>query len=108
MKHTPGPWLIKRWPNIICADGFETVITDSRGHGIAIFNQKGENEKVRANGKLIATSPELLQELKDLRARVTKMSQAMANRGLGIWVRDWLGDGILDCPSINKAEGKEE
>ena len=42
VQHSPG-----------CADGFETVITDSRGHGICTFNQKGNSEKVMANAQLI-------------------------------------------------------
>ena len=66
MKHTPGPWQIKKWEEENSADGFVTVITDSRGHGIVTFNQRGENSKVEANARLIAMAPELLEAARAL------------------------------------------
>lgn len=57
-KHTPGPWKATKWERDNLADGFEYAITDSRGHGIVIFNQKGKHLKALANARLIAAAPE--------------------------------------------------
>lgn len=62
-KHTPGPWKVTTWDKTNAVDGFETVITDNRGHGLATFTQFGNNAKVNANARLIAAAPELLQAL---------------------------------------------
>lgn len=56
-KHTPAPWKVAKWEDESLADGFATVITDSRGHGLVEFLQFGENEKVKANAELIANAP---------------------------------------------------
>jgi hypothetical protein len=66
MEHTPGPWKIAKWENKRVVDGFETVITDSRGHGIVTFNQKGQSKKVTANAHLIKAAPNMLEALEDL------------------------------------------
>jgi hypothetical protein len=66
MKHTPGPYKIAKWIRANCVDGFVTVITDSRGHGIVEFLQKGENKKVMANAKLFKAAPDLLETLKQI------------------------------------------
>ena len=66
MKHTKGPWKINKWERDNVVDGFETIITDRRGHGIVTFNKKGNNEKVIANAHLIASSPKLLEACEKL------------------------------------------
>jgi len=66
IKPTPEPWLIKRWDNEMCVDGFETAITDSRGHGIAVFTQKGKSKKVDANARVMAHAPAMLRLLKEI------------------------------------------
>jgi len=64
--HTPGEWQVKRWERDGYADGFEYVITDSRGHGIAVLCHKGDSTKNRANATLIAAAPTLLEHIQDL------------------------------------------
>ena len=64
-KHTPGPWFARKWNNPRLADGFVTVITDSRGHGLVEFLQKGQNAKNDANARLIAASPTMGKKLAD-------------------------------------------
>lgn len=56
-QHTPGPWQVKKWKRESVADGFETAITDWRGHGIVVFCQKEESKKVEANATLISRAP---------------------------------------------------
>ena len=65
-KHTKGKWQVKKWDREHAVDGFETVITDSRGHGLFTSNQKGKSRKVEANANLIASAPEMLEMLKKL------------------------------------------
>lgn len=66
MKHTNGPWKIAKWDQENVVDGFITVITDSRGVGIAEFQTFGKNKKVEANAKLISKAPEMAELIKDL------------------------------------------
>ena len=66
MEHTPGKWKINRWKNDTLADGFGTVITDSRGHGLFSALEFGESRKVEANAWLIANAPLMLKILKDI------------------------------------------
>lgn len=66
-KHTPGPWKVDQWQNTSYADGFEYVVTDSRGRGIVELCHKGKNKKALANARLIAQAPALLAERDRLR-----------------------------------------
>ena len=68
VKHTPAPWQSNTWKHEYARDGFETVITDSRGHGIVSFHQYGESEKVTANARLIAESPTMFEALQAVAA----------------------------------------
>lgn len=64
---TPGTWKVAKWERDSCADGFEAVVTDARGHGLFIACQKGEHAKTRANAELVARAsdlPEIIDELK--------------------------------------------
>jgi len=65
MRHTPGRWQVKQWKRAHYVHGFETVITDARGHGLFTSTQKGKSKKVEANANLIANAPEMLSALKD-------------------------------------------
>ena len=58
--------------------------------------------------RLAAKAPEILRELEGLHARVTTMAWAMRKRGLDAWVRDWLGDGILEDAGKLIASAYEE
>lgn len=57
MKHTPGPWKLKKW-NIYGADGYGvTSIPDASP-------SEGGNPPVdKANAKLIAAAPQMLEAL---------------------------------------------
>ena len=68
VRMTPGPWKKTRWPDKRLADGFKTVITDSRGHGILAFMQYGKNAKVEANAELVRRLPEILEALDNVTA----------------------------------------
>jgi len=82
-KHTPGPWEISRWKDARLANGFETVISDSRGHGLVTFCQKGKNKKVEANARLIAAAPDLLAALENALAEsVGQPSRRISREGL--------------------------
>jgi|WetSurMetagenome_2_1015567.scaffolds.fasta_scaffold14611_1 hypothetical protein len=67
-KPTPGEWKIARWKDRSKVDGFSTVITDSRGHGIVQFLQFGKNPKVEANAQAIRAVPELFELLDNVAA----------------------------------------
>ena len=65
-KHTPAPLKISYWKDARYADGYSTVITDCRGHGLFESLQKGKNPKVEANACLFIESPVMLSLLTDL------------------------------------------
>ena len=65
-KHTPAPLKISYWKDARYADGYSTVITDCRGHGLFESLQKGKNAKVEANACLLVESPAMLSLLTDL------------------------------------------
>jgi hypothetical protein len=57
-KHTPGPWKFDSSMRVLACDDRATVICDVTG----TFS----NEAARADGHLIAGSPDLLEELRNL------------------------------------------
>lgn len=79
MKHTPGPWRISKWDQQNVADGFTTVICDSRGHGICKFLTYGHDKKVKVNANLIATAPDLLEACKEF-VRKVECGEARSRR----------------------------
>lgn len=79
VKHTPAPWYMKLWSNSRCKDGFETVITDSCGHAIVTFNQKGRSEKVLANAKLIAFAPRMKKSIEDFLSIIHRLPAACSD-----------------------------
>lgn len=95
-KHTPGPWYTNVNKNSIQG----LIIAEGTGVNIAVsYDPKDAN--------LISAAPELLEDLRSLRARVLALSQALRKKGHGDFVNDWLSDGILSCDSIAKAEDYE-
>ena len=66
MNHTKGKWKVTRWERENAWGGFETVVTDSRGHGLFSALEFGESRKVEANARLIANAPLMLRILKDI------------------------------------------
>jgi len=62
-------------------DGFEQVITDSRGHGLVVFCQKGESKKVEANARLIASAPLLLEAAEVARKMLLSMTSEDFSKG---------------------------
>jgi len=71
MNHTKGKWKITKWKRKDVWGGFQTVITDSRGHGLFSALQFGESKKVEANAKLIAEAPNMFNILKDIAEKGT-------------------------------------
>ena len=61
LRHTPKGWKVTRREEPNSADGFATVVTDSRGHSLAIMNFRGKNPLTKGNARLMAKSPELLE-----------------------------------------------
>lgn len=59
MKHTPGPWRVKRWP----AAGGAVPEAFSIEPGVARVYY---GDLTEANARLIAAAPELLEMLKEL------------------------------------------
>jgi hypothetical protein len=64
LKHTPGPWEIKR-------DGSAPEITGSGWRGrrtvaVVQYAHGSEDPEVRANSHLIAAAPDLLEALKSM------------------------------------------
>ena len=56
-KHTQGPWRQDKWDAVITASG-SMLVTD----GVALGGRS--TEETRANARLIAAAPELLEALK--------------------------------------------
>lgn len=58
-KHTPGPWRAEGWNGV--------VVNDSIGNTLAVFpSGDGQVETAKANAKLIAAAPVLLESLQAL------------------------------------------
>ncbi len=63
-EHTPGPWAVDEAENGVTARGGEDMIADcDRLNGLSF-------EVSRANARLIAAAPELLEALERLKAEV--------------------------------------
>lgn len=75
-KHTPGPWV----ETVVPTSAGSAIIIHSADHRIAIIYvdgiRKGIDDELprsienRANARLIAAAPELLEELEDLVAMI--------------------------------------
>jgi hypothetical protein len=68
VKHTPGPWYADEG-----TDGAFDICVDknARGRFMVICSGSGHShfpEETRANGRLIAAAPDMLQGLRDARA----------------------------------------
>ena len=107
MKHTPPKWKVKRWPRPKWADGFVTIVADSRGNGLFESTTAGENEKVEANAKLIAAAPEMLELLKDILVEV-RPEISRINTDAGQTIFNPVATETIDMAKelISKAEGK--
>lgn len=70
-KHTPGPWMMPHFADDSATCNCTSVLSDSQ-HGmgcIATVPHGDENEPLeiaKANARLIAAAPDLLEALKDL------------------------------------------
>ena len=114
-KHTPSPWKVNKWERENYTDGFEYIVTDSRGLGIVTLCQKGENETTKANARLIGAAPELLKACKQLRQELHDIHAAINGMGLIDKFQDdsinMLSEGQTAIQradtTIAKAEGRE-
>lgn len=95
MSHTPGPWTMNKYDELVAPDGRRIVVW---GSGIAFGQRSDETE---ANARLIAAAPELLEMLKDV-LRVVSDSDH--------WWMDCPSRGGFDADAIGaliaKAEGQ--
>lgn len=68
MKHTPGPWIIKR----LAHSHRQTVrIIEKAKHGaIAEIKDAYHDSEGQANAALIAAAPEMIEVIKELRERL--------------------------------------
>lgn len=66
MKYTPGPWEVYKegyyWPNLHIVK----KLNENEHKNVTVIpnGQRSISEEVKANAQLIATAPELLEELK--------------------------------------------
>lgn len=68
-QHTPGEWKESR---------LSTHILDSEGNGICKFESKyGMYENYKANARLIAAAPDLLEALKQMDRQVMDLTAAI-------------------------------
>jgi hypothetical protein len=97
MKHTSKTWRYE--------EGTKTIRTVPENYWLATVDSWDGMVKNnhKANGVLMASAPELLEEYQWLHERTVALSQALRNKGLGQWVTDWLSDGVLDGNAIKKA-----
>jgi len=93
-KHTPGPWRIKWGENIF---GGERLVANAGSHQQNFDTEKAAAEN-KANARLIAAAPDLLEALK---AVVTEDGKGWTNLTVG-------SDSTLAAAvaAIAKAEGK--
>ena len=94
MKHTPGPWLIKE------LDSNGNCLIKVGGSTVAKACYLGGTEPAKANARLIAAAPELLQVVKDLmeELRLIRMKDTNAVYDPTVRIRAEI--------AIRKAEGK--
>ncbi len=64
MKHTPGPWETDPEFNNECILGNDKILVAD----CTILHIKRSNEMIRANARLIASAPDLLETCKEARA----------------------------------------
>lgn len=70
-KHTPGPWGVRKWHNPMRITGNVHKVTDSEGYPCAFVpawdapleGQIDGTEEAKANARLIAAAPYLLEAL---------------------------------------------
>jgi hypothetical protein len=86
IKHTPGPWEVKTHPSRFSP---ETIIEDGvcgpdgeqiRVHGMTLTS----SEEAKANSRLIASAPDLLQALEIVleREQITSATRALIEHTL--------------------------
>src|SRR5574343_664792 len=67
-NHTPGPWRIKMPKETICKESSEKISIRSAGIHVATIHTGGldyhPSESAKANARLIASAPELLEACK--------------------------------------------
>jgi hypothetical protein len=88
-KHTPGPWLIKQSRDGsgdvgITADGLGNVLAEC--FSCIRLHDEFANAEALANARLIASAPDMFDEITRLRAQSVALVEALedANRALGV------------------------
>jgi len=101
MKHTPGPWKLDlqetyEWPTE------EIEIMDNDGDGfIAKVYAHTNIETQKANARLIAAAPDLLEALKELQKRIHAHMKMDVKKHYSLLVAD-----AAASKAIHNAEGK--
>lgn len=110
-KHTPGPW--REFMGDICASDDEIVICAMNkscgARSSEFYTYSGKKEVARANARLIAAAPELLEALDGLLEAITAENQhrdrALTITGPTANLK-WLLEACDDArAAIAKAEG---
>lgn len=104
-KHTPGPWESKAFTNVSRNEDRVHIRGANKRIVAAITNHPGEcasldenvSDEDKANARLIACAPELLQALRNIidSAPIRGLPRALEN------------DIQLACGLVTKAEGRE-
>jgi len=64
--HTPGPWKVDKELNSFRGQWLIAIDVGDRGRGMAVSETIGGTGDERANARLIAAAPELLEALKEI------------------------------------------
>jgi hypothetical protein len=81
INHTPGPWEISNWsfePGKGLPSGIYAENEDGDSVTVCQFhNDPDEPDRVHANARLIASAPELLAALQDIKREAERISDIM-------------------------------
>lgn len=89
MKYTPGPWEARLIPNSLGESNNHWEVNADSPHckgkhqQICEMNGPWNPSNYKANAKLIAAAPEMLQRIISVRSLVAREAGGLANGGLG-------------------------
>lgn len=95
-KHTPGPWVWNSMRTKLVGPNNEVVLQD--GEGMWDLLATADNRQAEVNASLVATAPELLEELQQMVRAYVRLLEAGRDR-----IRDLGGE----CDGIDKMEADD-
>ena len=109
MKHTPGPWNVATNPGGPENQPAFPSVRDNTGnpHGQDIVCMPlGNSETVKANARLIAAAPEMLEALQEAIPALVDMRDEAKNAGA--WVSEGIAEDALSAAraAVAKATGE--